>query len=81
MQDIDKLLERPVSNLTAGDLRALGHECLEVAKSQSDLALRTSLLARGLELAQQAEALESGKPRQCGPHKSGGTPGPNNPAA
>jgi hypothetical protein len=81
MQDIDKLLKGTVSDLTAGDLRALGYKCLEAAKSQSELALRTGLLARGLELAQQAEALENGKPRRRGPHKSGGTPGPDNPEA
>jgi hypothetical protein len=81
MQSIDKLLKRPVSNLTVSEVRALGYECLDAAKSQSDQALRTSLLARGLELAQQAEALENGKPRNPGRHKSGGTPGPDNPAA
>ena len=81
MQSIDKLLKRPVSNLTVSDVRALGYECLEAAKSQTDLTLRKRLLARGLELAQRAETLENGKPERPRPQKRGGTPGPDNPEA
>jgi hypothetical protein len=81
MQDMDKLLECPVSNLTVSGLRALGYECLAAAKSQIDLTLRARLLERGLELAQRAEALENEIPRQSEPYKTGGTPGPENPEA
>jgi hypothetical protein len=81
MQDIDNLLKRPVANLTSADLRALGYECLEAAKSQSDRRLRTGLLERSLKLAQRAEELEKGAQGRRGRHKGGGTPGPDNPEA
>jgi hypothetical protein len=81
MQEAGKLLERPVSNLPAVDLRAMGYECLEASKSQTDRALRASLLARGLDLAQLAESSENGKSRHIGPRKSRGTPCPDNPEA
>jgi hypothetical protein len=81
MQDIDELLERPVANLTSADLRALGYKCLMAAKSQTDRTLRARLLERSLKLAQLAEELEAGLPSRRGPHKRGGTPGPDNPEA
>ena len=79
MQGIDELLERPVTNMTSADLRALGYECLAAARSQSDRTLRTRLHERSLKLAQRAEELEQGVQSRHGLHKRGGTPGPDNP--
>jgi len=81
MQGIDELLERRISKLTSGGLRALGYECLEAAKSQSDRTLRVRLLERSLKLAQRAEELEKGVRGRRQRNKGGGTPGPDNPEA
>jgi hypothetical protein len=81
MQDIDNLLKRPVADLTSADLRVLGYECVEAARSQSDHTLRVRLIERSLELAQRAEELEKGVCSRRGRHKRGGTPGPDNPGA
>lgn len=81
MQDIDELLKRPVAKLTSADLRVLGYECMEAARSQSDRALRVRLIERSLEVAQRAEELETGVRSRRRPHKRGGTPGPDNPGA